>query len=213
MYMYGKHHPRWLSLGFAALGHAREPPAYPVVPPGTLGWGSSAFAPYVCQGASWPTCRSSWIFTTTEKARKNRLQKKCSHFLRETVSHKKTLSTGICLAKGEITYLKSSLSSEHSTHQGHKWKSLRPLPPRPRWCHSRWDHLECKVNQEWIHVQEKDRCSPSTEEAPTASVCSCTIDMGSFMLLKPEQITHFQDMVQKLICRLPILSILQKELL
>lgn len=79
-------HPRGLSLGIAALRHSREPPADAAVSR-ELGLGQLCLAPYVYQGASWLTCVSSWIFSTTEKATKNILHS----FLREMVSHKKTL--------------------------------------------------------------------------------------------------------------------------
>lgn len=103
----------------------------------------------------------------------------------------------------KLTYLKNSLSSEHSTRQGHRRKSLRPQLLRLLWCHLCWDHLECKIKYARIHVSRCTDAVIKLRKFKKARLGSYITNVDGFMLLKPVQLMSFQDMVQN---RLRILT-------
>lgn len=79
-------HPHCTSLGIAALCPSPVPLTNSVMIPGMLRWDTSAFPPYIRQGASWLTFMSSWTFSTAEKLTKNILQSLLEHLRRNSVS-------------------------------------------------------------------------------------------------------------------------------
>ena len=78
--------------------------------------------------------------------------------LKRNLAIQKNIETIMYLRRTNLTYWKSSLSSEHSMCQGHIQKSRRPPPQPLLWCRLCWEHLECKIKHVWILVKETDRC-------------------------------------------------------